>query len=302
MKLAAIDIGSNAVRLQITNVISYGDTTTFKKLQYIRFPLRLGGDVFTMKQIGEVKSHQFVELMKAFKIMIDLYEVDEYYACATSAMREAKNGNELTKTVKEETGLVIEIISGQKEAEMINRVISFQIDARDYIHIDVGGGSTELNLYQNHKKTASKSFPIGTVRQLNKKGKDEAWKEVYDWIDKHTEVKDGAEVTAIGTGGNINKLYELANGMADKQMTFKQLKNMRSMLKGLPFEERMYRLQLNADRADVIIPAADIYINVMKKAKSNNILVPDVGLKDGIMNYLYEKNRYQKGRFSIKNS
>lgn len=301
MKLAAIDIGSNAVRLQITNVISYGDNTTFKKLQYIRFPLRLGGDVFSMQRIGEVKTHQFVELMKAFKIMIDLYEVDEYYACATSAMREAENGQELVHLVKDQLDLNINIISGEAEAEMINRVIAFQLDEGDYLHIDVGGGSTELNLYKNSEKVASKSFPIGTVRKLDAKKREMAWQALYSWLDEFMLTGD-YEITAIGTGGNINKLYELAVGIADKQMTMKQLKSTRAMLKELPLEDRMYKLQLNADRADVIIPASDIYINVMKKTEANKILVPDVGLKDGIMNYLYEKNRYRKGRFSIKNS
>ncbi|MEQ6121845.1 phosphatase [Reichenbachiella sp. MALMAid0571] len=301
MKLAAIDIGSNAVRLQITNVISYGDNTTFKRLQYIRFPLRLGGDVFSLQKIGEVKTGQFIELMKAFKIMIDLYEVDEYYACATSAVREAENGGELVQKIYEESGLKINIISGEEEAEMINRVIAFQLDEGDYLHIDVGGGSTELNLYKNKIKVAARSFPIGTVRKLALKSKEAAWQALYDWIDSYTSNSD-YHITAIGTGGNINKLYELAVGIADKQMSIKQLKATRAMLKELPLEERMYKLQLNADRADVIIPASDIYLNVMKKADANKILVPDVGLKDGIMNYLYEKNRYQKGRFLIKNS
>lgn len=301
MKLAAIDIGSNAVRLQITNVISYGDNTTFKKLQYIRFPLRLGGDVFSLQRIGEVKTHQFVELMKAFKIMIDLYEVDEYYACATSAMREAENGQELVQFVKEQVDLNINIISGEAEAEMINRVIAFQLDEGDYLHIDVGGGSTELNLYKNSEKVASKSFPIGTVRKLDAKKREMAWQALYSWLDEFMQIGQ-YQITAIGTGGNINKLYELAVGITDKQMTLKQLKSTRVMLKELPLEDRMYKLQLNADRADVIIPASDIYINVMKKTEANRILVPDVGLKDGIMNYLYEKNRYRKGRFSIKNS
>lgn len=301
MKLAAIDIGSNAVRLQITNVISYGDNTTFKRLQYIRFPLRLGGDVFSMQKIGEVKTGQFIELMKAFKIMIDLYEVDEYFACATSAVREAENGEELVEKIYEESGLKINIISGEEEAEMINRVIAFQLDEGDYLHIDVGGGSTELNIYKNKIKVGARSFPIGTVRKLGLKSREAAWQALYDWIDSYTSNSD-YHITAIGTGGNINKLYELAVGIADKQMSFKQLKNTRSMLKELPLEERMYKLQLNADRADVIIPASDIYLNVMKKADANKILVPDVGLKDGIMNYLYEKNRYQKGRFLIKNS
>lgn len=298
MVLAGIDIGSNAVRLQITGIIRYGDSTTFKKLQYIRFPLRLGSDVFAEKRISKTKCEEFVQLMKAFKIMIDLYQVDEYFACATSAMREADNGKELVGLVKKECGLNINIISGDEEAEMINRVIEFHLQEDNYLHIDVGGGSTELNFYKGKQKTASKSFPVGSVRVLKHYDRSETWDNMYDWVKEHV---NGSEVVAIGTGGNINKLFELANGIKGKHINLKKLEQVQSELKLMDYNERMHKLQLNADRADVIIPASEIYINVMQQADAKKILVPNVGLKDGIIAYLYEKNISHLGVFNFKN-
>lgn len=301
MKLAAIDIGSNAVRLQITNVISYGDNITFKKLQYIRFPLRLGADVFTLGKLSEETCERFVELMRSFKILIDLYEVDDFYACATSAMREAQNGAQLIQRVKAACDLNIDIITGEREADLINRVISFHLDESTYLHVDVGGGSTELNLYREQEKVASKSFPIGTVRALSEAGTDAAWEALDTWITEHVNTSE-EHVTAIGTGGNINKLFELANGIGGKHLSIKKLKDVRATLKNMALEDRIYKLQLNADRADVIVPASRIYITVMVKAGATKILVPDVGLKDGIVTYLYEKNKLKKGHLSFKNS
>lgn len=301
MILAAIDIGSNAVRLQVTNVINYGDDITFKKLQYIRFPLRLGSDVFTLKEVSEETCGRFVELMKAFKIIIDLYGVDEYYACATSAMREARNGADLVKRVKSECGLDINIITGDVEADLINRVIAFHLDDSTHVHVDVGGGSTELNLYRDQQKVASRSFPIGSVRTLNEADTEVAWKGLIDWIDQHVNIAE-EYVTAIGTGGNINKLFELANGITGKHLSIKRLKEIRASLVDMPLEERINKLQLNADRADVIVPASKIYITVMVRSGAGKILVPNVGLKDGIITYLYEKNKLRKGKLHFKNN
>lgn len=299
MILAAIDIGSNAVRLQVTNVIRYGDSTTFKKLQLIRFPLRLGSDVFTQKRISVTKFKDFVKLMSAFKAMIDLYKVDEYFACATSAMRESENGHELVQAVKDDCGLDINIISGDEEADMINRVISFHILEGTYLHIDVGGGSTELNIYSHSEKIGSKSFPMGSVRVLTDKDRKIGWENLYNWLDE--VLPKGEEVLAVGTGGNINKLFELVSGVKGEYISLKKLEDCLKELKKMDYEERMHKLQMNADRADVIIPASGIYINTMKKAGANKILVPNVGLKDGIMTYLYEKNVSKKGLFSFKN-
>ncbi|WP_109832119.1 Ppx/GppA phosphatase family protein [Reichenbachiella versicolor] len=299
MIFAAIDIGSNAVRLQITNVIRYGDSTTFKKLEFVRFPLRLGGDVFTQKRIGEQRESDFVKLMQAYKILIDLYKVDEYYACATSAMREAENGQELANRVWKEVGLKINIISGDQEADLINKVISYHLGEDQFIHIDVGGGSTELNLYNGYDKIAAKSFPIGSVRLLNDKDRHEAWEEMYEWIDKYVDSKK--EIKAIGTGGNIKKLFEVSSGQKGEFLSIKTMESCLKDLTKMDYEERMHKLQMNADRADVIIPASGIYINAMKRSGAQKILVPDVGLKDGIMAYLYEKNISTAGLFSFRN-
>ena len=299
MILAAIDIGSNAVRLQVTNVIRYGDSTTFKKLQFIRFPLRLGTDVFSINRISDQRCEDFVNLMSAFKTMIDLYRVDEYFACATSAMRESDNGRELVERVKQECGLEINIISGDEEAEMINRVISYHLGDGSWLHVDVGGGSTELNVYQGSRKVTAHSFPIGSVRMLRDKDRKLAWEDLYNWVDEN--VPKDEEILAIGTGGNINKLFELVSGIKGEFISLKKLEICLKDLKKMDYEERMHKLQMNADRADVIIPASGIYINTMKRAGAQKILVPDVGLKDGIIAYLYEKNATHKGLFSFKN-
>jgi exopolyphosphatase/guanosine-5'-triphosphate,3'-diphosphate pyrophosphatase len=299
MILAAIDIGSNAVRLQVTNVIRYGDSTTFKKLQFIRFPLRLGTDVFTSQRISDERCEDFINLMKAFKTMIDLYRVNEYFACATSAMRESENGRELVERVKNEVGLDISIISGDDEAEMINRVIEYHLGAGTWLHIDVGGGSTELNVYKDSRKITAHSFPIGSVRMLNDKARKIAWEDLYSWVDEN--VPKGEEIYAIGTGGNINKLFELVSGIKGEFISLKKLEACLKNLKKMDYEERMHKLQMNADRADVIIPASGIYINTMKQAGAQKVLVPDVGLKDGIIAYLYEKNATHTGLFSFRN-
>lgn len=293
MILAAIDIGSNAVRLQINRPITYDGVTIFKKLQYIRFPLRLGSDVFENREIGDEKFREFVKLMQAFKNMIDLYRVDEYYACATSAMREAENGNALVQAVKAACDLDINIISGDLEAELINRVIAFNLQAEEqYLHIDVGGGSTELTIYHGEEKVISKSFPIGTVRLLKKSEHLDTWDEMLQWIQEHKGQK--SHFIAIGTGGNIRKLYELTNKEKGKYIGIKKLEEELEILKSMPYEERIVNLKLNEDRADVIIPASEIYIIIMQKAGAKKIMVPDVGLKDGIISYLYDKNVLNK--------
>lgn len=293
MILAAIDIGSNAVRLQISRPITYDGITIFKKLQYIRFPLRLGTDVFENRQIGDQKFREFITLMHAFKAMIDLYQVDEYYACATSAMREAENGNALLQAVKASCGLDINIISGDLEAELINRVIAFNLQQDEqYLHIDVGGGSTELTLYHGGQKVVSNSFPIGTVRLLKKSEHAGTWDEMLRWIMNHKGKE--APLTAIGTGGNIRKLYELTNKEKGKYIGLKKLEEELEILKNMNYDQRVVNLQLNEDRADVIIPASEIYITIMKKAGAKKIMVPDVGLKDGIISFLYDKNTLEK--------
>ncbi|MFY0592225.1 Ppx/GppA phosphatase family protein [Roseivirga sp.] len=290
MKLAAIDIGSNAIRFQVTNVIRYKDQLSFKKLEYIRFPLRLGNDVFKYNEIRSDKADRFFRLMNAFKQLIDLYEVDDYYACATSAMRESENGRALVARVKQLLDLTIHIIDGNEEAKFINNIILKNLSNGNYLHIDVGGGSTELNVIQNKKTICSKSFKLGSVRTLEAKDSKNAITEMNQWIQDNTEpLQQG--ITAIGTGGNIQKLYELSerNGKT-RAANYNDLVDTQTFLNGLSAEEKMNQLKLNSDRADVIVPASIIYLEAMKAAQAEEILVPDVGLKDGIMQMLYEKH------------
>lgn len=301
MKLAAIDIGSNAVRLQITKVIEYEHLITFKKLEYVRFPLRLGHDVFSTGRISEYNEDRFFKLMTAFKNLIDLYEINAFYGCATSAMRESENGSEIVQRVKEELGIDLQIISGEEEAEMINKVILQGLDNDHYIHIDVGGGSTELNIYENHQKVYSHSFKIGSVRTLEGRDTPEAWQEMRNWVSKYA-FKKGEKITAVGTGGNINKLYELSNPeKKTRKMSLNTLMRTQDILKNLTLDDRLNKLQLNPDRADVIIPASDIYVEVMKSAKAKSILVPDVGLKDGINYHLYQMNHPESEKVFVRN-
>ncbi|MEL6538307.1 MAG: phosphatase [Bacteroidota bacterium] len=289
MKLAAIDIGSNAIRLQVTNVLHDGDDIHFKKVEYVRFPLRLGHDVFAHQTISIEKQAKFVKLMQAYKLLLDLYEVDDYLALATSAMREASNGQALADEVRKQTGLDIRIIDGETEAAFINRAVLVGLDNNPYLHIDVGGGSTELTLIENRKKLASISFPIGSVRRLDHKDAPEVWTEMQAWVAQHTASYEGMK--AIGTGGNINKLFDLAGKKIGKVLSRNKIADLRDHIQQMPMQERLNRLKLNPDRADVIVPAAEIYLQVMVWANAQGIFVPDVGLKDGILRYLYENQK-----------
>jgi exopolyphosphatase / guanosine-5'-triphosphate,3'-diphosphate pyrophosphatase len=297
LKLAAVDIGSNAIRIQVTNVIHYQDNTTYKKLEYVRFPLRLGQDVFNqadenaLPMISPERAAKFLKLMHAFKLLIELYEVDDYMGCATSAMREAMNGPELVEKAREEYGLELNIISGKEEAEMLNKALEGVMDEKSYLHIDVGGGSTELNVYVNREKIASESFPIGSVRRLVKrKSLENVWKEMRIWIKTHAVKKEYGKITAIGTGGNIGKILEIAKKKQVKILAIHKIRQVQKFIASHSWEERINKLQLNPDRADVIIPASEIYISVMDWAEATKIIVPDVGLKDGIMHMLHERN------------
>lgn len=298
MKVAAVDIGSNAIRLQVTNIIFYEEEHYFKKLEYVRFPLRLGQDVFGTSEkppkIQPSTSGKFVKLMQAFKLLIDLYEVDYYMACATSAMREAANGQELVKKVKKDSGLEIRIIDGEEEAEITNYAINSFLEDGIYLHIDVGGGSTELNLYNNKEKVATKSFATGSVRRMGPNDSPIMWKEMQQWVKKTLKNYPG-KVTTIGTGGNINKIFDLAGKKPGKAISANKVKSIQDFVASHTFEERINKLHLNADRADVIIPASDIYLAVMHWAQATKIVVPDVGLKDGMIQLMYEKSLTYQG-------
>jgi len=288
VKLAAVDIGSNAIRLQITNVFFYQGNYTFKKIEYLRFPLRLGKDVFMHQEISPANRGKFIRLMGAYKTLIDLYEVDHYMVCATSAMRESKNGEEIAQQVATEIGLSITIIDGDREAELIDRALWSYIDHKTYLHIDVGGGSTELNIYKKSKKIASKSFAVGSVRTLNDVDSLFMERKLTEFIAYHLHKEPS--VTCIGTGGNINKIMELSKPRKNKRyLDLATIKSVQTQLEGCSYEELIHILNLNEDRADVIIPASKIYLSAMNAAKATRMIVPDVGLKDGVMNYLFDK-------------
>jgi exopolyphosphatase / guanosine-5'-triphosphate,3'-diphosphate pyrophosphatase len=289
LKLAAIDIGSNAIRFQVSSVLDNGSQILFKKLEYVRFPLRLGHDVFGTNRISPKSITKFKKLMRVYKLLLELYEVDDYMFCATSAMRESKNSQKLVKDIHNELGITIHIIDGTQEADFINKAIHSFLTDKTYLHIDVGGGSTELNLYTHGRKIKTRSFKIGAVRVLEHFDSPLIWKEMEKWIKEHVKRQYG-KVTAVGTGGNISKLFELSKVAPNKAMTLKKMKNIKKVVAECSIEDRIYKLQMNPDRADVILPASDIYIKVMEWARAGSIIVPEVGLKDGIMLYLFEKN------------
>jgi exopolyphosphatase/guanosine-5'-triphosphate,3'-diphosphate pyrophosphatase len=293
LKLAAIDIGSNAIRFQISSVLDNGPKVIFKKLEYVRFPLRLGHDVFSTGRISDKSIEKFRKLMKTYKLLIELYEADDYMFCATSAMRESDNGQELAEHIEKELGISIEIIDGNREAEFINKAIQSYLSDSTYLHIDVGGGSTELNLYTGGKKIKTRSFKVGSVRVLEHHDSPIMWEDMEQWV-KANVTKNLGKVTAVGTGGNISKMFELAALKPHRLMSFKKMIEVRDMIERHTLEERIYKLQMNPDRADVIIPASSIYMKVMEWANAKYIFVPDVGLKDGMLLHLYERNIQQQ--------
>jgi exopolyphosphatase/guanosine-5'-triphosphate,3'-diphosphate pyrophosphatase len=289
LRYAAIDIGSNAVRLLIADIIENDGSISFKKNTLIRVPLRLGDDAFLHQQLSDKKSTDLVKTMQAFRNLMDVYKVSEYMACATSAMREAKNGTEVVKQIKEQADIDLQIVHGQTEAKIIYASHAEQnIDkGKDYLYIDVGGGSTELSLFSAGDLIASKSFNIGTIRILDNQDTDETWNAMKDFIREHTRHFKG--VSGIGTGGNINKLYKLSEEKGNAPLTFGKLKSLYDYLDSFSLKDRINVLGLNQDRADVIIPACEIYLSVMKWAGIKNIYVPTVGMVDGIIQTLIDE-------------
>lgn len=295
MKIAAIDIGSNAARLQISSVLEDDGKISFKKVEYIRFPLRLGLEVFNggiISPEGEVRIHK---MLHSFKLLMELHEVKEYQICATSAMREATNAQEIIDRIQGILDMKIHVIEGAREAELINNVVVMALDpTKNYLHIDVGGGSTELNLYQNLEKTASRSFKIGSVRLLEGKDVTADWQKMERWIEDHIN-PNSDQISAVGTGGNINKLFNISTEkLSDISMSFNELERIQKFVASYSLADRINKLRLNADRADVIVPASKIYLSAMQKAGANEIIVPDLGLKDGIIKMIYERMQARK--------
>ncbi|HEY6063573.1 MAG TPA: exopolyphosphatase [Chitinophagaceae bacterium] len=290
MRLAAIDIGSNAARLLITDVISGPQgVRDFIKVVLVRVPLRLGFDVFDKGEISAAKAEKIIKTVKAYKLLLDVYEVKHLKACATSAMRDASNADEIIKKVKAETGIQIQIISGQEEASLIyeNHIAENMATEESYLYIDVGGGSTELTFFSDGKLVFKESFNIGTIRLLKNQVNEAAWDEMKEFIAKKT--KGFHHVTAIGSGGNINKIFSLSKRKEGKPLTLELLRDYYKEFSAMSLTQRISIYKLREDRADVIVPALLIYINIMRWADAQEIFVPKIGLADGLIHTLYEE-------------
>lgn len=289
MRYAAIDVGSNAVRLLIAEIIENNGSVSFKKNTLIRVPVRLGDDAFLAKNLSERKTDDLVKSMIAFRNLMDVYRVTEYMACGTSAMREAQNGAEVVQKIKDEANIDLQIVHGETEAKIIYAShAEINIDkSKNYLYIDVGGGSTELSLFSNGELVASQSFNLGTIRILDNQDRDETWNEMKDFIREHTRTYKN--IFGIGTGGNINKLYRLSQEKDGVPMSYVKLRALYNYLNSFSLKDRINVLGLNQDRADVIIPACEIYLTVLKCANIKTIYVPTVGMVDGIIQTLIEQ-------------
>lgn len=288
MIFAAVDIGSNAMRLLFCRAYEVNGKPHFSKEELIRLPIRLGEDVFLNGKISERKAEKLITAMRGFMELIKVYEVDDYRAVATSAMRDASNSSDIIARIKKEADLEVEIIDGKLEAQLVfsNHIEEMLNPRHSYLYIDVGGGSTELTLYSNHKVIASKSFNIGTVRMLLDKVDKDEWDNMKDWIKKTT--LGYSPLHAIGSGGNINKIYKMTK-KDNKNISYSKLKSINDMLNSYTYEERVEVLGLKPDRADVIVNASRIFITIMKTADIEDIFVPQIGLSDGIIHDLYDR-------------
>lgn len=290
MKLAAIDIGSNAARLLITEVITDEKSIpVFNKLNLIRVPLRLGFDVFETGIISKQRTGMLMQTMKAFKHLINAYEVKHVKACATSAMRDAKNANDIIRKVKLETDIAIEVISGDMEAGLVfeNHIAETLDNDHSYMYIDVGGGSTELSFFSNGVLNFKESFNIGTIRLLQDQVNEKTWEVMKEII--KTVTKGQKEVVAIGSGGNINKIFSMSKRKEGRPLTLELLKDYHRELSSVNLEDRMRLYNLRADRADVILPALLIYSNAMRWAGATEMYVPKIGLVDGLIQHMWDE-------------
>lgn len=296
--LAAIDIGSNAIRLLLSRVFEDKNLILFHKEELIRMAIRLGEDVFLHGKISDEKIQRLIHAMKAYDHIMKVYNVSAYKAVATSAMRDATNGKEVIELLEKETNIKIEILDGKTEANLIfaNHIEEILDPDKAYMYVDVGGGSTEITIYNKHKVVASKSFNLGTLRLLYNKVSETVWDEMKQWIKKHTQ--GIYPIYAIGSGGNINKLYKMSGKKESKSLGYNKLKGLYEMLQSYTYEERIKLLGLKPDRADVIVHAAKIYLTAMKTADIEKIYVPQIGLSDGVIHQLYEDLKSQKKKDS----
>jgi|TARA_E500000075_G_C6970251_1_gene310425 exopolyphosphatase/guanosine-5'-triphosphate,3'-diphosphate pyrophosphatase len=290
-KFAAIDVGSNAIRVLISNIIESKEGVYFQKNALVRAPIRLGEDSFTLGEISKKNIKRMVKAMRAFKLLMKVHGVSHYQAFATSALREANNSIEVIDHVKKKAGIKIEIIDGRKEAEVISysKLSEFLNSQKTFLFVDVGGGSTEFTIIDEGKRISSKSFKIGTVRLINDLVDDRVWKAIQGWIEKNA--KPYRKITLIGSGGNINKLFKLSNIKEGKPLSLIKLNQIYLELESLTYEERLLKFELNPDRADVIIPAAKIYLKSLEWSGGQKIYVPKFGLSDGMIKYMYKNGK-----------
>ena len=294
-KYAAVDIGSNAIRLLITTVIEKeGFPTQFKKTSLVRLPIRLGADVFLKGNVSPVNYQRLLDAMQAFSLIIKTHNVVAFRACATSAMREAKNGKEIVSKLKAATGIDIQIIDGNDEAAIIASTDLKQLisDNKVFLYVDVGGGSTEFTVFANGKNIASHSFKLGTVRIINGMVEDTMWEQAQQWVTQHT--KAYSKINVIGSGGNINSIYRFSEKKVGQPLSYLFMSNFYEKVKQYDYNQRVFELKMNPDRADVIIPATRIYLSAMKWAKAKNMYVPKIGLADGIVKQLYNERNASK--------
>lgn len=289
-KYGAVDIGSNAIRLLVVTVIEQiGKDTIFKKTSLVRVPIRLGAEVFLDGKISEGNEKRMIDAMNAFRLLMNTHGIKRFRACATSAMREASNGIQIAETIKNETGIAIDIIEGKDEAELIASTDLKNLiqDDKVFLYVDVGGGSTELTVFASGENIVSKSFKIGTVRLLEGLVDENIWDEMKVWIKQET--KDFHKISMIGSGGNINTIFKKSGKKIGSPLSYLYMSSYYKKLKDLSYEERITELDMNPDRADVVIPATRIYLSAMKWSKSKNVFVPKIGLSDGIIKGLYNE-------------
>ena len=283
-KYATIDIGSNAIRLLISNIIVLNKSAPIStKNSLVRVPIRLGQDAFTIGEISNENIERLVDTMLSFKLLMKVHKVEKYLAYATSALRSSSNGKNIVDLILSKSGLKIQIINGKKEAELItnNSIFKFQENYKTYCFIDVGGGSTELTLFKNQKVVISKSFKIGGVRLINNLVSNKTWESFREWI--NINLKDQREIDVIGLGGNINKLFKLCGVKIGKSLTLKEIDSTLSDLEKMSYSKKILLLKLNPDRVDVIVPAGKIYQYLLKNMGSDEIIVPKIGLADGMV-------------------
>jgi exopolyphosphatase/guanosine-5'-triphosphate,3'-diphosphate pyrophosphatase len=291
MKFGAIDIGTNAARLLVGEVTKEGGHSFVKKISYTRVPLRLGEEVFDNGKLSKKKIDQFVKTIKAFKLISEIFEVKKLRAVATSAMREAINSKKVIERIQTETGVLVEVISGDEEAELIFCTF-FLLDFdknEPFIVIDVGGGSTEVSVFDSGERIASKSFQIGTLRLLKEKVRGDIWGDIHDWIAGHVELRSPHKI--FGTGGNINNAHKILGAGHLEALPFSKLEELRDDLNALSIEQRIDQYQLKEDRADVIVPALNIYLFIMKELNCKKIFVPKIGLSDGMIYQMYKQHK-----------